>query len=247
MNPIRSILAATLTFLLVVTNPAHAEDIDIYTGSSSGGEANLLIVLDNQSNWDAAMDSNPPADADSYANCGGKPGSYFCAQKYALMKLLEKTDPITNAYFVGPNVGIGLMMYGNGNNKGGYIRFGVRKMNAGNRAALIKLLKDMPVDDKGSSNQDFGQMMWEAFKYFGAAPAARGHRPPGVRSRPTVSATAPPSAITLRTPPSDPRLGPALMPHGRIHRRRPPSAAPAPSDTILRRAPALAARITLST
>ena len=37
MNPIRSILAATLTFLLVVTNPAHAEDIDIYTGSSSGG------------------------------------------------------------------------------------------------------------------------------------------------------------------------------------------------------------------
>ena len=148
-------------------NLAHPEDIDIYTGSSSGGEANLLIVLDNQSNWDASMDSNPPADADSYANCGGKPGSYFCAQKYALMKLLEKTDPITGAYFVGPNVGIGLMMYGNGNNKGGYIRFGVRKMNAGNRAALIKLLKDMPVDDKGSSNQDFGWMMWEAFKYFG--------------------------------------------------------------------------------
>ena len=25
----------------------------------------------------------------------------------------------------------------------------------------------MPVDDKGSSNQDFGWMMWEAFKYFG--------------------------------------------------------------------------------
>ena len=40
-------------------------------------------------------------------------------------------------------------------------------MNDTNRAALIKLLKNMPVDDKGSSNQDFGWMMWEAFKYFG--------------------------------------------------------------------------------
>ena len=40
-------------------------------------------------------------------------------------------------------------------------------MTATNRAALIKLLKDMPVSDKGSSNQDFGWMMWEAFKYFG--------------------------------------------------------------------------------
>ena len=71
MNTIRPILAATLTGLLVVPNLAHAEDIDIYTAQSSGGDANVLIVLDNESNWAATMDSNPPADADSYANCGG--------------------------------------------------------------------------------------------------------------------------------------------------------------------------------
>jgi type IV pilus assembly protein PilY1 len=166
MSPIRSVLAAVLTGLLLMPNPAHPEDIDIYTGSASGGEPNVLIVLDNESNWSATMDSNPPVDADSYANCGGFPGSYYCAQKYALMKLLEKKSANGN-YVVAPNVGIGLMMYGNGNNKGGYIRFGVRKMNDTNRAALIKLLKNMPVDDKGSSNQDYGYMMWEGFKYFG--------------------------------------------------------------------------------
>ncbi len=166
MSTIRSILAAALAGLLLVPNLAHPEDIDLYTGASSGGDANVLIVLDNESNWAATMDSNPPADADTVANCGGVTGSYYCAQKYALIKLLERTDAKGN-YFVTDNVGIGLMMYGSGTNKGGYIRFGIRKMTAINRAALIKLLKDMPIDDKGSSNQDFGYMMWEAFKYFG--------------------------------------------------------------------------------
>ena len=128
MQTIRSILAASLTVLLLVPNPAHAEDIDLYTGASSGGDANVLIVLDNESNWAATMDSNPPADADAVANCGGKPGSYYCAQKYALIKLLNKTKPDGITYFVGDNVGIGLMMYGSGANKGGYIRFGIRKM-----------------------------------------------------------------------------------------------------------------------
>ena len=39
------------------------------------------------------MDSSPPADADSVAGCGGNTGSYYCAQKYALIKLLQQKDP----------------------------------------------------------------------------------------------------------------------------------------------------------
>ncbi|HET9833773.1 MAG TPA: hypothetical protein VFP91_18755, partial [Vicinamibacterales bacterium] len=166
MKPNSFIAAATLTSFLLAPSLTLAEDIDLYTAGSSGGDANVLIVLDNESNWSATMDSNPPADADSVAGCGGNPGSYYCAQKYALIKLLQKTDS-TGAYVVGSSVGIGLMMYGSGDNKGGYIRFGIRKMNDTNRAALIALLKNMPVDDKGSSTQDFGYMMWEGFKYFG--------------------------------------------------------------------------------
>jgi hypothetical protein len=127
----------------------------------------VLIVLDNEANWSATMDSSPPADADSVASCGGVTGSYYCAQKYALIKLLQQKDA-TGAYFLADSVGVGILMYGSGSNKGGYIRFAVRKMTPGNRAALIKILKGLDITrDKGSSTQDYGLMMWEAFKYYG--------------------------------------------------------------------------------
>src|SRR5690242_2284730 len=64
MKPFNSLLATTALTLALATNLAHSEDIDLYTGGSSGGDANVLIVLDNNSNWSATMDSNPPADAD---------------------------------------------------------------------------------------------------------------------------------------------------------------------------------------
>lgn len=167
MKPNKSTLAAIALALMLATNLARAEDIDLYTAGSSVGDTNVLFVLDNNSNWSATMDSNPPADANSVGNCSGSPGSYYCAQKYALIKLLQQKDAY-GAYFVAENVGIGIMMYGSGGNKGGYIRFGVRKMTDANRAALIKLLKGLDItNDKGSSTQDFGWMMWEGFKYFG--------------------------------------------------------------------------------
>ena len=101
MKTLRPRVTAVLSGLLILPGLAHPEDIDLYTGGSSGGDSNVLIVLDNESNWDS-----------------------------------------TGAYFVGTNVGIGLMMYGSGSNKGGYIQFGVRRMTPTNRAALIQVLKD---------------------------------------------------------------------------------------------------------
>src|SRR5262245_32833046 len=119
MNPPRLIAAAVFASLLIAPNLTRAEDIDLYTGGSSNGDPNVLIVLDNESNWDATMDSSPPSDLNSVAGCTG--GSYYCAQKYALITLLQKKDS-SGAYIVGDNVGIGLMMYGSGTNKGGYMR-----------------------------------------------------------------------------------------------------------------------------
>ena len=75
-------------------------------------------------------------------------GSYYCAQKYALIKLLQQKDATTGNYFVADSVGIGIMMYGSGSNKGGYIRFGMRKMTDVNRAALIKLLKGLDIGQR---------------------------------------------------------------------------------------------------
>ena len=130
---------------------------------------------------------------------------------------MQRTNA-NGSYFVPDNVGIGIMMYGSGNNNGGYVRFGVRKMTAANRAALIELLKNMPVGDKGSSQQDFGWMMWEAFKYFGGGIGEpRGRRRPGVRSRRTVSARAPTSAITRVTARPGPRSRLAPMSTYALH------------------------------
>jgi hypothetical protein len=106
---------AIALILVLVTHSARSEDIDLYTGGSSGGDPNVLIVLDNESNWAATMDTSPPADADSVAGCGGNTGSYYCAQKYALIKLLQKTDS-TGAYGH-RHGGIGIMMYGSGSNR----------------------------------------------------------------------------------------------------------------------------------
>ena len=93
MNTIRPFLAAALAGLLLVAESGRAPRISTSIRVRlSGGDANVLIVLDNESNWGATMDSSPPADADSVAGCGGSTGSYFCAQKYALIKLLTKTN-----------------------------------------------------------------------------------------------------------------------------------------------------------
>ena len=59
------------------------------------------------------------------------------------------------------------MMYGSGNQQGRLHPVRHPQDDRRQPGRPVKLLKDMPVGDKGSSNQDFGWMMWEAFKYFG--------------------------------------------------------------------------------
>jgi len=162
---VRSIFVCALAFMALASNALHAEDIDLYYGGTTGGDANILFVLDNESNWSATMGGTLPSNLSTVANCNDS--SYYCAQKYALISLLQKTKA-DGSYFLADTIGVGIMMYGSGNNKGSYVRFGIRKMTAANRAALIQVLRNLDVlIDKGSSQQDFGLVMWEAFKYFG--------------------------------------------------------------------------------
>jgi type IV pilus assembly protein PilY1 len=166
MKTLRSVLFPVLMTLGLGANIAYGEDIDLYTGDTSGGDVNVLFVFDNESNGGANMGGTIPTDMDSVAGCSDS--TYYCAQKYALIKLLQRVKS-DGTHFIGDSVGVGIMMYGSGSNKGSYVRFSVRKMNDNNRAVLIKVLKSVNVvrDDRGSSQQDFGMVMWEAFKYFG--------------------------------------------------------------------------------
>lgn len=173
MRSIRRCITIISFASMTVAFPALAEDIDLYTGSTTGGAPNVLIVLDNSANWSSTINSNPPDDA--IATCGSNDAkTYYCAQKVALIRLLEAKDA-NGDYLLKPSVGIGLMLFNDTTNsdKGGYIRFGVRPMNDANRAALIALLgKNAGTglqisNDTSNGQENYGVLMWEAFKYFG--------------------------------------------------------------------------------
>jgi type IV pilus assembly protein PilY1 len=188
MHPKKLLLAAALApVLFLAPLTSQGEDIDIYTGDTTGGESNVLLVLDNSTNWGGTMNSNPPQEA--IDTCGsGDAGTFFCAQKVALIRLLKARDPDDpSEYLIRPTLGVGLMLYtekstGNpGSIVGGYLRFGVRKMDGeasgpigselltGNRGALVRLLRSLDLrGDVGSNSQEnYAILMWEAFKYYG--------------------------------------------------------------------------------
>ena len=117
-------LVAT-AFALVVSLPAAAEDIDIFVGGAGGGSAaNVLVIIDNTSNW-----------AD---NAQHWPGGEVQGQ--AELEALIAVVPTLK-----DNINVGLMLFNqNGSGtccSGGYIRYAMQPMNATNRAALLAELE----------------------------------------------------------------------------------------------------------
>ncbi|UCE32511.1 MAG: pilus assembly protein PilY, partial [Burkholderiales bacterium] len=117
-------LAAVVTACAAsVPLATSAEDIDIFLGAQSGGGAgnpNVLLVLDNSSNW-SRNDQQWPNE---------KQGE---SELQALKEVIAS---------VGETVNVGLMMFtDNGTGReGGYIRYHVRPMTDANKASLIALL-----------------------------------------------------------------------------------------------------------
>jgi type IV pilus assembly protein PilY1 len=55
MKTIRAIPSVALVLLSLLSNPATAEDIDIYSGlGSTGNVPNVMIVLDNAANFSSS-------------------------------------------------------------------------------------------------------------------------------------------------------------------------------------------------
>ncbi|TMH55491.1 MAG: hypothetical protein E6H55_18330, partial [Betaproteobacteria bacterium] len=118
-------LLLAAAFALLVSLPTAAEDIDIFVGGAGGGDAaNVLVVIDNTSNW-----------AD---NAQHWPGEY---QGQAELEALITVIPTLK-----DSVNVGLMLFnqnGSGNCcSGGYIRYAMQPMNATNRAALVAELNN---------------------------------------------------------------------------------------------------------
>ena len=152
----------------------HAEAIDLFVGSSAaagGSRPNVLVVIDNSSNWSAA----------SQGWAGGiKQGQ---SELRALRTVVgEVSDTI--------NLGLLLFTPGSGSNKDGvYVRYHMRQMIAANKSALQELIGDGSCIDGlnslngtpncifknfdsasekvGTAKTDYSAGLFEAFKYLG--------------------------------------------------------------------------------
>src|SRR5207237_2402218 len=110
-------LLLAAAFALLVSLPTAAEDIDIFVGGAGGGSAaNVLVIIDNTSNW-----------AD---NAQHWPGGEVQGQ--AELEALIAVVPTLK-----DNVNVGLMLFnqnGSGNCcSGGYIRYAITTMKATTR------------------------------------------------------------------------------------------------------------------
>ncbi len=176
----RDCLAALAAALALALAPAaSAEDVDLFVGAAATAEnPNVLVIIDNSANWSSASQH------------WTDPNGQFAAFKQGQSELRalrmvagELTDKIN----------FGLMMFteGSGSNAaGGYVRFHVRQMTAGNRSAFQELIGadtgcldgpnslngtpncmfknfDTATEKTGTAKTDYSATLFEAFKYFG--------------------------------------------------------------------------------
>ena len=131
------------------------EDIDIFTGVSAGASErpNVLIVLDNTSNWARQSQGWP----------GGLQQGQ--AEVRSIKALLDA---------VGNDVNIGVMEFvtnGNANDNGGFIRFPILQMTSTNKD-LLKAEMDRAFsningnNEKRNSNTPYGNLKQDVYNYF---------------------------------------------------------------------------------
>jgi type IV pilus assembly protein PilY1 len=169
LTNIRESLAIVLLALGAMASAAvNAQDVELFTGTNPAAatKPNVLIIIDNTSNWGQ--------------NLGGLPA--WNPELLALSNTVQGL--LANGY--GDKVRVGMMMfvpggvglpstYGSGNGDGGYVRFAVRDMNATNAAQLSKLalgIRDRMINVsnaqsiEGANNAGYSQSMAEAYYYY---------------------------------------------------------------------------------
>lgn len=177
MNILKNTAQVLLCLAIVLSAPSgFAADIDIYSRPVSDTpdpalNPNILVVIDNSSNWASASQHWPG---------GIKQGE---AELKALRTVIGELSSTTN---------VGLMMFtpGSGSNhNGSYVRFAMRPMTTENKGAFIELigyasgctdganslngtpnciLKNFNSSEKVSAAQtDYSGAMLDVFKYFG--------------------------------------------------------------------------------
>ncbi len=167
-------LAASALFAL----SAMAEDIDLFTGAAgtTGPAPNILIILDNSSNWNRNDQQWPT----------GKQGQ---SELQALKDLMDAKDSQGNP-LLNSNINVGLMMFTSaGSPTGAYVRYHIRGMTDTNKAAFKEMIGDPTCtaslnslmgtpncilanfnssqEETNSAATIYEASLFETFKYFG--------------------------------------------------------------------------------
>lgn len=166
------LIVSLISGLAIPVQLTLAEDTDIYAANTGAAtNPNILIVIDNSANWDAA---------NQHWVGGIKQGQ---AELDAMRTVIGE---------LGDNINLGLMMFTPGAGSafdGGYIRYHIRQMTTGNKSAFQTLLGtstctngtnslngtpnciynnfSSPSEKVGTAKTDYSAAMFEVFKYFG--------------------------------------------------------------------------------
>lgn len=133
-----------------------AEDIDIFVGGSGlATKANVLIVIDNTSNWSAQNQHWPDG----------------LTQGQSEVRAIKNVINTLND----SSVKVGLMAYVTGSgsgNDGGYIRQAVSSMSVDNKIIFGQKLDTIfnhinDTTEKVNSSMPYGNLLFDVFKYFG--------------------------------------------------------------------------------
>jgi type IV pilus assembly protein PilY1 len=174
MFQIKNYFTAALVSLFLISLNIHAEDIDIYDSTgSAASNPNILLILDNSSNW-SANNQGWPTDTNPPVNCGND-----CSKQgyYELKAIRTLISDLNINYGDGTSTGnvpinIGLMMFNSSQatRDGAYVRSPVVPMTAANRAALIAKLDNIISNfntETASASLQYSSALFDAFKYFG--------------------------------------------------------------------------------
>jgi type IV pilus assembly protein PilY1 len=169
---------------LLAASTAAAEDIDIYAGNSSGGNSNLLLVIDNSGAWNASSTTSQcPASVlhSTLENSAG--GVETCG-------IWRAVDSIGSTSLLG-KLNMALMLFSKGSVQGGTLKFpspnppyislmdgsatGIPAM----KTALSSLQSGNGSDSSTANGTDVGGSMQEAWAYYTGNTGISGTTYPG--------------------------------------------------------------------
>lgn len=158
----RLLLFVLLAFLSII---GAADDTDIFNQppSSNPPAPNILFILDNRSNW---------SDQNQHWPSGNTQGQ---AEVLAIQKLLSTLNQPAN---------VGLMLLDTTGHRGGYVRYGLRNINAtANNQAMQNILKEISANINDSHEEvpmaqgDFANALYETWLYLTGASSWEGMSP----------------------------------------------------------------------